>query len=94
MSNPYQSPESSSALVKRPILPLVVRALTFMLKIVLLGAAIGAGMGIALCFVLSGGSAADHFYVTYGLFCGTVGLGGGFLAGLVLGFIRCVSRTT
>ena len=75
-------------------MPLVVRTLTFTLKIVLLGGAIGTGMGIGLCFILSGGNAAGHHYVAYGLFCGIVGIGGRILAGLVLVVIRSVTRTT
>jgi hypothetical protein len=67
---------------------------TFALKIVSLGGAIGIGMGVGLCFVLSGGNAAGHHYVTYGLFCGAVGLVGGILAGLVLGVIRSMTRAT
>jgi hypothetical protein len=74
-------------------MPCVVRAFKFTLKILALSSGIGTAMGIVLCFVLSGGNAAGHFYVTYGLFCGTVGLVGGLLAGLILGFIRWTTRT-
>jgi hypothetical protein len=65
--------------------------LAFILKTMLLGCPIGAAIGAAFCFLLSGGNASGHFYVTYGIFGGTVGLAGGFLAGVILGFARLTS---
>ena len=92
MLNPYQSPESPATTVKAPAVPLLVCILTFMLRIVLLSGAIGALMGGAFCFILSGGNADGDHYETYGLTCGIVGLVGGLLAGLILGFIRYMTR--
>ncbi|MFT5525433.1 MAG: hypothetical protein ACI9G1_003210 [Pirellulaceae bacterium] len=65
----------------------------FTARVVGLAAAIGAGFGMTLCFILSGGNAAVQFYLTYGLFCATVGLIGGLLAAAILGIVRVLRRT-
>ena len=73
-------------------MPTVIRALILTFKTTLLGGMIGFAIGFALCFMSSGASAPVHFYVTYGLFCGAVGLGGGLLSGIVLGSLRYATR--
>jgi hypothetical protein len=67
---------------------LPLRFLWTTLQLLGFGLLVGTVLGLLACYVLSNGRAALHFYLTFGIFGGVVGVFGSVVGGGIIGIMR------
>ena len=64
------------------------------LHLLVLGAIVGALLGVFACGVLSGGNAAVWFYVIFGCYGAAIGIVGSMIGGAIIALMRLATRLT